>query len=119
MAVLDAVAPRARVHRAVSPLARPEASHAAHLPLAFVLPALFLADEHAMASLIAVHVLAIIEVSVRKFSDSMPVRNVAGKVAIVELSLREGVLAKAFHLSHDPVALVRLLKAHHLLSLRA
>lgn len=117
--VLHAVAPCARVHRAVPPLARPEASHAPHLPLTFVLPSLFLADEHALTSLIAVHVQTIVKVTIGKLSDSVTVRDVTIEVAIVELSFRKGVLTQAFHLAHDPVAFVRLLEAHHLLTLTA
>jgi len=111
VALLDAVSPRACVHRAIAPLTGAVARHAPHLPLTLVLPALLLADKHAVASLIPVRVRTIVQIAIRELPDPVTVRNVIVEVAIIELAFGEGILAEAFHLAHNPIALVRLLEA--------
>ena len=110
MAILCTVDPTALVHSAVSPLASARAGHSTHLPLAIVLPALLLTNEHAYTRLIAVHVVAIIEVTISKLSDSMAVRDIVLEVAIIEFAFGKRVLADSFHLASDPITLIHLLE---------
>jgi len=42
-----------------------------------------------MASLVPVNVLSIIEIAVRELADTVAIRNVVAKVAVIELSLRQ------------------------------
>ena len=108
MPILDAVPPATLVQGAISPLASAFTSHFTLLPFALVLPALLLAEEHTPASLEAIHVVSLVEVSVLPLADSLAVRVPVREVPDVDLALLQRELSKALHLSADPVANVSL-----------
>lgn len=110
MAILRTIDPTALVHRPIAPLASTRAGHSTHLPLAIILPALFLTNEHTYTRLVPIHVISIIEVTIGKLSDSVAVRNIVLKVAVIKLAFGKRVLADALHLAGDPVALICLLE---------
>ena len=118
IAFLHTVLPCTSIHRTVAPLACAEASHAAHEPLAFVFPALLLADKHAMTSLVSVGILAVVKVTIGELADTVTVGDVVTKVAVVEFAFGERILAESFHLTLHPVAFVRFLESNYLFAHR-
>ena len=110
MAFLRTILPRSFVHRAVTPLADALTCHSSLQPLPLILPALLLADEHAVSGLVPIDIVTIVEIPVVKLADAMSIGYVVHEVAVVEFSLGKRVLTDALHLAENPVALVRLLE---------
>ena len=106
MAFLGTVPPVSTVHGSIAPLTRALARHTAHLPLALILPALLLTDEHAEARLVAISILAVVEISIRELPDPMSVGYIVLEVSVVEFTFGESVASDALHATEHPASLV-------------
>ena len=110
MTLFGTISPHTRIHGSITPLTVSLARHTPHDPLTLVLPALLLTDEHPLASLIAIDVQTVIQVSIRKLPNTVTVRDIVLEVTIIELALRQGILSETLHLTIAPITLVRLLE---------